>query len=122
MKASALSRRFSPNDERQSGIAEGLRELCGIAVTNPEAFRTIRAYVETMMDSWENPEKKTECLPVLVIAANKESDDVIHAFVAGKPVIEQRKEIAEAIAALKRCDEKLACGDGDSKKVREILR
>ena len=114
-----ISHRFNPDHECKLRLAEGLREAWAIAGGDPEAFRGLRAYLDTLFDSWELPESSAGSLPVLAIAADQEADDVIRAFVGNKPIHEQRKEATEAIAALKRYVDGL---DRASSNVKEICR
>jgi len=97
---STVSRRFNPNDELQTGIGEMLREMCGISDANQKLFRTVRAYIEANFDSWESPIIGSD-LATLVVTADKEGDDVIQTWAAGKSVHEQLEQVTEAMAALR---------------------
>lgn len=112
---SNLSRRLNPLDVNRLGLYEGLRELWAIAEVNPDAFSGLRVYVETLFDSWQKPATAIAPLPLLVIAADKEADDVIRSFVAGKPAHEQLAEVTQAITALRRVADAL----GQSGQLRE---
>lgn len=96
-----ISRRFNVNDPRKLSIAEGLREWWALTGADPEAAEVFKAYVCGLYESWVRPGRQ-ESLASLVIAANRESSEVIEAWAANKPLHEQRKETVEAIAALQR--------------------
>ena len=99
---SDLSRRFSVNDERKSGIGEGLREASAIAAEDPKAYPKVKAYVESCLEALE-PEKQME-LPIHLLVCNvqKEAGDVFQAYTMDRPPQEQIREASEAIAALQQ--------------------
>lgn len=100
---SDLSRRFSVNDERKSGIGEGLREASAIAEEDPSAFGKVKAYLQSILEALEPQPKEIQLsLPLLVCQIHKEAADVFQAYTLDRPAHEQVKEASEAIAALQR--------------------
>lgn len=114
-----ISQRFNPDGDRKLWIAEGVREEWAIAGGAPTGYALLRTFLDAARDSWQTP-VKPESLTALVVAADKEADDVIQAWATGKPVHVQRAQIVEAIEALKKCLKKLDCADGSN--VAEIRR
>lgn len=114
---SDISRRFSPTCPRKAGIAEGLRELHAIAKVDPAAFQVLKEYVTTLLDSWTAP-VNSACVASLVCEADQESDDVIRSWAQGRPIHEQHREAAEAIAALQRF---IACTQPERKGAQVSL-
>lgn len=97
-----LSRRFSVNDERKSGIGEGLREVTAIATEDPKAFPKVKPYVQSCLEALE-PQKQMELpLHLLVCNVQKEAADVFQAYTMDRSSDEQIREASEAIAALQQ--------------------
>jgi hypothetical protein len=97
---SDLSRRFSVNDDRKSGIGEALREVSAIAAEDSQAFPKVKAFIHSCLQALE-PDKQLELpLPQLVCNFQKETFEAARAFTLDRPVNEQIREASEAIAAL----------------------
>lgn len=98
---SDLSRRFSVNDERKSGLGEGLRELLAIAAEDPQAFQSLKTFLQSIL---KQHKIAAASMPanLLVCKADKEADDVIRAWAENRPTHVQVRETVEAIVAMQR--------------------
>jgi hypothetical protein len=88
-----VSNRFAPESDRKPGLYEGLREAWALSAVNPEAARTLRAFIDGLFDSWLDPVMATEKnLSTLVGDANQEAGDLVRARLENKPARQQREQ------------------------------
>src|ERR1051325_506434 len=67
-----MSHRFNPHHERQLPTAESQQDLKAIFEACPDAFRAIRAQIETEWDSWEARSKRS--VPSAAEGAKEQQD------------------------------------------------
>lgn len=115
---SDLSRRFSVNDERKSGIGEALREVGAIASEDPIAFTKVKAFIHTCLEALNPDAQMPLPLPSLISQVHNESSDVVRAFLENRPAHEQIHEATEAINAL----QEFIAGHMLERKAMELAR
>lgn len=92
-----LSHRLNRYHERKLATAEGLREQWALAQADPKSFQALRAYIESLWDSWQLADKAPDAGEVA-----KESADYICAELQNLSLRIKRKELVESIATGKR--------------------
>lgn len=102
ISAADLSHRCNPDHDRKPGLVEGLREAWAIAAVDPEAYRKLKAYLETLLQSWTEQTKPTEKnLSGLLGEAAKELTELQRArFIENKPVHDQLDQALAVKAAI----------------------
>ena len=101
-----ISRRFNPNDDRKCGIGEALRELIALKNADPQAFQTVRAFIDNTLNAEDRGTSRD--LSQLMGSVAKETADVVCAELEGKPAHIRRKEAVEAGAALRKYESRLS--------------
>lgn len=102
-----LSHRCNPDHDRKPGLVEGLREAWAIAAVDQEAYRKLKAYLYTLLESWAETAKPTDKnLSGLLGDAAKDLTELQRArFIEGKPVHDQ---LDQALAVKASIDEFIA--------------
>lgn len=101
VKHQDISQRFSPDNDRKPGWIEALREGWAISVVNQDAGWKLKAYVDSLFDSWLSPVRPSEKnLTTLIREAQEGLTALVGAKLDGKPLGELREEGRAARAAL----------------------
>jgi len=103
VSGSEICRQCNPEDPKQSFYYRFKRSMFWLKTqVNERAARIIVADFRADFESWDTPVVKPESLAALVVAADREGDDVIQSWAEGKPLHEQIMHATEAIAALEK--------------------